>query len=76
MGVPYCGHSYSTLVAHKGHYGTVFSCTGRKEGRGLSHRHHISCQRRDRVQLHGAKGGEGPFASTPQQSTDEAAHGI
>jgi hypothetical protein len=136
MGVPYCGHSYSTLVAHKGHYGTVFSCTGRKEGRGLSHRrhntrqtrpgtefefsyrkptsfgdttawinsfttwtecstdgtvfscagrkegrglshrHHISCQRRDRVQLHGAKGGEGPFASTPQQSTDEAGHGI
>jgi hypothetical protein len=136
MGVPYCGHSYSTLVADKGHYGTVFSCTGRKEGRGLSHRrhnrrqtrpgtefefsyrkpsivgdttawinsfttwtecstdgtvfscagrkegrglshrHHISCQRRDRVQLHGAKGGEGPFASTPQQSTDEAGHGI
>jgi hypothetical protein len=39
----------------------VFSCTGRKEGRGLSYRHHISCQRRDRVQLHGAKGVEGPF---------------
>jgi hypothetical protein len=46
-------------IAEKGGHGTVLGCTGRKEGRGLSHSHHISCQRGTVTSRTGRKEGRG-----------------